>query len=336
MIFKAGLIAFFLSALSAFLVSRLGSRISLIDIPNERSSHLQPIPCGGGIGIWLSFILTSLLIPFPSLFTLHSSFFTLMAGIVGLLGLIEDRYELPSKARLISQLVLSVAIVILYSKILLITFLSLLPMSLLLFLFWVAFISGTANFYNFMDGINGIAGLTGIVGFGLLAVFSALVARESYVFSMSIALVSGCLGFLPFNFPKAKVFMGDVGSVFLGFIFGSFVVGLSENINIFICLIMFLCTFYADTIVTIFYRWHRGENLMQAHRSHLYQYMSNELKIPHWKVSIGYAVIQLIFGLMAIWAYNKNIILQTLIIAIFGVLFITVYNKVKKISPKAI
>ena len=75
---------------------------------------------------------------------------------------------------------------------------------------------------------------------------------------------------------------------------------------------------------------------MQAHRSHLYQYMSNELKIPHWKVSIGYAVIQLIFGLMAIWAYNKNIILQTLIIAIFGVLFITVYNKVKKISPKAI
>ena len=98
------------------------------------------------------------------------------------------------------------------------------------------------------------------------------------------------IDFLPFNFPKAKVFMGDVGSIFLGFVFASFVVKLSITINIFLCMVMFLCTFYADAAITIYYRWKRGENLMQAHRSHLYQYLSNELKLPHWKVTLVFLV----------------------------------------------
>ena len=117
---------------------------------------------------------------------------------------------------------------------------------------------------------------------------------------MSMILAAGCTGFLPLNFPKAKVFMGDVGSIFLGFVFASFVVKMSVTINIFLCMIMFLCTFYADAVITLYYRWKRGENLMQAHRSHLYQYLSNELKLPHWKVTLLYAVVQLCFGAIAV------------------------------------
>ncbi|MEK7847088.1 MAG: UDP-N-acetylmuramyl pentapeptide phosphotransferase, partial [Nitrospinota bacterium] len=243
---------------------------------------------------------------------------------------LEDIFNIPSKLRLLIQFVISTLIVWLISGF------SGSMVEMAIFLFWIIFITGTANFYNFMDGINGIAGLTGIVAFGLVVYFSFYIADDNNIIILSIALMSACFGFLPFNFPKAKVFMGDVGSVFLGFVFGSFVVRLSNNISIFLCLIMFLCTFYADAIITIYYRWKNGENLMQAHRSHLYQYMSNELGLPHWKVSIGYAVVQLIFGFLAIGAYNKNIIWQTLTILIFGVLFITVYNKVKKISPKII
>src|SRR4030065_2464781 len=144
-----------------------------------------------------------------------------------------------------------------------------------LFLFWLIFITATTNFYNFMDGINGIAGLTGLIGFALMAYFAYFMLNDYDLFLMSIILAAGCMGFLPFNFPRARVFMGDVGSIFLGFVFASFVVMFSVRISIFLCLVMFLCTFYADAIVTIYYRCRRGENMMQVHRSHLCQYLSN-------------------------------------------------------------
>src|SRR3972149_8133386 len=96
-----------------------------------------------------------------------------------------------------------------------------------IFVFWIVFITGTANLYNFMDGINGIAGFTGVIGFGLIAYFSYYILNDYNLLLMSLILTAVCIGFLPFNFPKAKVFMGDVGSIFLGFVFASFVVKLS-------------------------------------------------------------------------------------------------------------
>jgi Fuc2NAc and GlcNAc transferase len=128
--------------------------------------------------------------------------------------------------------------------------------------------------------------------------------------------------------------MGDVGSIFLGFVFASFVVRLSVTISIFLCLVMFLCTFYADAIVTIYYRWKRGENMMQAHRSHLYQYLSNELKLPHWQVSLMYAIVQLSFGALAILAYQNGVTLQIVILVVFSSLFVISYSMIKKIKPK--
>ena len=128
--------------------------------------------------------------------------------------------------------------------------------------------------------------------------------------------------------------MGDVGSIFLGFVFASFVVKMSANINIFFCGIMFLCTFYSDATVTIFYRWKRGENLMQAHRSHLYQYMSNELGLPHWKVTLLYAVVQLCFGAIAVAAYQKGLVIQLILLLSFSIVFLVSYNLVKKMKPR--
>lgn len=128
--------------------------------------------------------------------------------------------------------------------------------------------------------------------------------------------------------------MGDIGSIFLGFVFGSFVVKLSANIGIFLCLAMFLCTFYADAIVTIFYRWRRGENLIKAHRSHLYQYMSNELGTPHWIVSLLYALSQFVFGFLALLAYRKGLVWQFMVFVGFGIMFLFTYKVVKNIKPK--
>ena len=151
-------LSFFLSAIFAALVSRLGYSFVLLDNPNERSSHSHPTPRGGWVGIWIAFMLIGI-------FSIKDIFFTMIGGDPGLLGLFEDRFALSSKSRLIIQIGLSASVVYLFSGV---------PASVVamtLFLFWVTFITGTLNFYNFMDGINGIAGLTGVVGFGLIAFF---------------------------------------------------------------------------------------------------------------------------------------------------------------------
>jgi len=152
---------------------------------------------------------------------------------------------------------------------------------------------------------------------------------------MSGVISLSCLGFLPLNFPKAKVFMGDAGSLFLGFVFASFVMKLSTTLATFLCMVMFLCTFYADTMLTLFSRLKKGENIMKAHRSHLYQYLSNELKLPHWKVSLMYSLTQLFFGILALFAYSNGMIWQLALFVLFGICFLITYKVVKNMKPKS-
>jgi Fuc2NAc and GlcNAc transferase len=314
------LLGLFSGIAGSFLVYRYGPQLSFIDMPNQRSSHSEPTPRGGGAGILAALIITAT-------FIFNDMIFTALAGAVGLLGFLDDRFTISSNMRLLFQMLISATAVVLFLG---------LPISLgalMLFLFYVVFITGTANFYNFMDGINGIAGLTGVIGFGLLAFFSSFIANNTEIALLSICLSAGCLGFLPFNFPKAKVFMGDVGSILLGFVFAFFVVKLSVNTRGFICLIMFLCMFYADALVTIFYRWRKGENLLKAHRGHLYQYMSNEMAMPHWKVATIYAIMQLIFGFLALLAYRQGFMWQLTVSGGFAVMFFVTYKIIKNIDP---
>ena len=304
----------------AAIISRFGSYVGLVDTPNERSSHIVPTPRSGGIGIWLGFLFVVIL------FTKYQ-IFAILAGIVGLAGILEDYFSIPQKIRLVLQLSVSAIVAGLFVGI---------PTSILtalLLIFCTIVITGTANFYNFMDGIDGIAGFTGFVGFGFMAVFSFHIVDNHEIALISTALAWGCIGFLPFNFPKARVFMGDVGSVFLGFVFASFTVKLSTDISVLLCIIMFMCMFYADALVTIFYRWRRGENLIMAHRSHLYQYMCNELRIPHWKVSIAYTLAQFVFALLALLAYKQGIIWQIVLFVSFVVMFLFIHKFIKRKNP---
>lgn len=316
-------ISFLLGMLGSAFIAKYGSSLSLVDLPNQRSSHFRPTPRGGGLGILLSVLIIGF-------FGIRNWEFAILAGIVGILGFLEDRFNLSIYLRFLVQLVISVMIVWLYWG----WQGSVLPAAL--FVFWVIFITGTEDFYNFMDGINGIAGLTGVVGFGLLAYYAFFMGDNPDIVLMSLVMLSGCVGFLPFNFPKARVFMGDVGSTLLGFVFAAFVLKLSTTINAFLCVTMFLYTFYADAIVTIFYRWICKESLMKAHRSHLYQYLCNELKVSHWKVSALYAVCQLVIGLLAIWAYKMGLSFQIVLYAVCWILFIYLYRLIKRIKPRKV
>jgi Fuc2NAc and GlcNAc transferase len=309
-----------LSASGAIIVYKYGYRIGLIDVPNMRSSHASPTPSSGGLGIWLTLLVIEC-------FVTKNYAIAVITCLIGLSGLLDDRFNLSPKIRLAFQLAVSSVAVYIFSQV---------PDSIagiFVFLFWIVFVTGTMNFYNFMDGINGIAALTGLVAFSLLAYFAYFMANDMDIALMSIAMSAGCLGFLPFNFPKSKVFMGDVGSLLLGFIFALFVVKFSRDIYLFVCLVMFLSTFYADAVVTIFYRWKRGENLMQAHRSHLYQHMSNEWGLSHWVVSLLYAIIQLGVGLLSLFALEKGLIWQLAVFAGFGIFFMVSYKWVINMKP---
>jgi len=132
------------------------------------------------------------------------------------------------------------------------------PMYVLIPVFPV-FVVGTANYYNFMDGINGIAGITGVIGLGLLGWFAAVEATDPRFITLSVCMSLACLGFLPFNMPTAKVFMGDVGSILLGLVFAGMVVWLSRSFFDFVCGVAFLFPFYADELTTLVVRIKDGE-----------------------------------------------------------------------------
>ncbi|MBW1708180.1 MAG: glycosyltransferase family 4 protein [Deltaproteobacteria bacterium] len=278
----------FLGAAGAWMVANWGSRLSLLDQANQRSSHEGIVPKGGGIGVLAAFLVVSWALGLPLIFWV-------CVGLTSLLSLYGDRRELSPKIRLSLQFLAGVGLVLGmvnwagfgWGRYLLIPFLS-------------VFVVGTANYYNFMDGIDGIAGITGVVGFGLLAWFAVSHQASPRFLTLSICMGLACLGFLPFNMPKARVFMGDVGSVLLGFVYAGLVIGLSRSLEDFLVLCSFLFPFYADELTTEYVRLRDGENLLKPHRRHVYQLLANEMGVSHWKVSVGYGVLQAMVGIGAL------------------------------------
>ena len=272
-----------LSGAGAWAVSRFALRCNLIDVPTDRSSHSVSTPKGGGVGILAAFVLASALLGIsPGIW--------IPAAVVSLVSLYGDRYGLSPKIRLFAQF--AAAALFLYMAGPQAGFLPSVTAWLLLFIF----IAGTANFYNFMDGINGIAGITGVIGFGFLAFYSFQWGGDAPLTALALCVSLSCLGFLPFNIPGARVFMGDVGSVLLGFLFAQMVVLFSKSLLDFVCLISFIFPFYADEITTMGMRLKSRDDLVMPHRRHLYQLLANELGIPHWKISVGYGLFQLAVG----------------------------------------
>src|ERR1035437_3303374 len=283
-------IACVLGALGALFVGKYGGMCGLLDKPCERSSHVKVTPKGGGLGILVGFLVIAYVLRPPFSFWLP-------AAIVSVLSLFGDRVHLSQLLRLSIQSLCAFSLVagcLLQNQTQPHWVSWILTAALCAAL--AVYAVGTANFFNFMDGINGIAGLTGLVGFAGLAFYAHYVRGIStgHVPLLSLCLGAGCLGFLPFNCPKARVFLGDVGSILLGFLFAGCVIVLSDSLLDFVCLNSFLFPFYADELSTMMVRIRSRDNLLQPHRRHVYQILANQMGIPHWKVSVLYVVMQLV------------------------------------------
>lgn len=267
------------------LVPRYLTRAGFLDLPGERSSHARPTPKGGGVGLVLAFAWVAVATGLAPLFWLP-----LLA--LAILSFANDLRHISAGLRLVAQFV--AALLALGGA------LWMGHASWPAFLLFPAlfFVVATTNCYNFMDGINGIAGITAVVAFACLLLFGG--AADTPLFYPIMAVIGALLGFLPFNLPRARLFMGDVGSIFIGFLFALTVCLLAGSWTEFLVFASFLFPFYADEAVTVVERLWRGESLLAPHRRHLYQFLANERGIAHWKVSTAYAVIQIFVALLVV------------------------------------
>jgi Fuc2NAc and GlcNAc transferase len=307
-------ISFVIGLVGSFLVAHRGFYWGLVDSPTERSSHRIPVPKGGGIGILIVFFVGSLWWQIP--WTLW-----IPVCIVSLVSLLADYRDVSFKIRLAVQ-VGSAAIFsgsVFFGRS---TSELSAGITVLLFVFGVFYITATANYYNFMDGINGIAGLTGTIAFSCLGLFGLFEGKDIAWVAPAFGIAVACAGFLPLNFPRAKVFMGDVGSVLLGFLFASWVLWFSQSLLEFVVLTSFLFPFYVDELSTLIVRIKDGDRLTKAHRRHIYQILVNQAGLSHAVTTVFYGFIQIVVAILAWLAMREGLLLLAgLLIFLSGLFF---------------
>jgi UDP-N-acetylmuramyl pentapeptide phosphotransferase/UDP-N-acetylglucosamine-1-phosphate transferase len=245
-------------------------RHAVLDRPNARSSHATPLPRGGGLGL----IFVVILVWAAAAAWLDSAppaFPAVMAGVVilAVISWLDDvRGGMPVVARLTTQ-VIAVAVALLAFPDAGLVFQGVLPLSLdrlVAAFLWIWFI----NLFNFMDGIDGITGVeTASLGTGL-AVVAWLAGLAASQVAWPALLAAAALGFLAWNWAPAKIFLGDVGSIPLGFVLGWLLLSAATQGQWLAAAILPL-TYLADATITLVRRLMCGDNIWRAHRSHFYQ-----------------------------------------------------------------
>ncbi|MFA6086665.1 UDP-GlcNAc--UDP-phosphate GlcNAc-1-phosphate transferase [Mucilaginibacter sp.] len=287
---------------------KLANRYNIIDHPNHRSSHTKVTIRGGGIIFSMALLLS------PVYLGWHYGYFLIGLFLVSAISFIDDIKTIGNGIRISVHLI---AVILLFYQLNMYS----LP------LYWVVIgfvvVIGTINAINFMDGINGITGAYGLITLGMLYYINASVINFTSSDFLLLAILA-VLVFIFFNFrTKAKCFAGDVGSVSLAFIILFFLLQLilkTNNLNY----ILLLLVYGLDTATTIFFRIIRKEKISEAHRSHFYQFLVNEKKLPHLLVAVIYAVSQGLINIILIVFLSQTIYTLLVLIFISIVLFICI------------
>lgn len=284
------------SLLLTWLLRRYALAASLIDTPNARSSHSVPTPRGGGVAIVLTFLLAVPALALSGLVSWAWAWALLGAGAgVAVLGFMDDHGHIAARWRLLGHFSAAIWALLFIG--------GLPPMEFfghtvelgwfghviaVLYLVWLL------NLYNFMDGIDGIASVEAIcVCLGMCAIYW-VVAAEQLVW-LPLVLSMAVLGFLYWNFPPARIFMGDAGSGFIGVTLGvlSLQAGWVSSQLLWAWLVM-LGVFIVDATFTLIRRLLRGDKVYEAHRSHAYQFASRHMG-SHRPVTLAVLVINIVW-----------------------------------------
>ncbi len=278
-----------LSAAAVWAMTRVGA----LDVPGARSSHAVPTPKGGGVGIVLAFLVgTAMLYRYAAFSRIADPYFraVMVAALaIAVVAFMDDLLSWPASVKLGAQVA---AALLAIGGGLSLSFLRL-PGFGTVQLGWlgpvltVAWIVAATNAMNFIDGLNGLAaGVTAITCL-VLALTGAWLGA-SFIYFAALILLAGVAGFLPFNFPRARIFMGDVGSQFCGFLLAVLAVtaGRFEAVELSVAIVpMLLAGVLFDVAYTLLRRLLAGEPLAKAHRGHLYQ-IANRSGMPAVAVTL--------------------------------------------------
>jgi Fuc2NAc and GlcNAc transferase len=293
---------FCVSWISIFFYTKVAIKVGILATPNNRTSHEISKPSGGGIVFSIIFLLCIFVM---WLLRLLSEELMIILGVGGffatLLGFLDDKNNIRAKNKLILQIILSLFAIFFLEGGPLVSF-DIMPEILavilsILFLVWVI------NAYNFMDGIDGMASSGAIFSSFLIAITVSLSGNLTDIALLLFLLATIISAFLTFNWPPAKIFMGDAGSVFLGYIFGvlTLYTSINNEVSFFTWMIAF-SYFIADTSVTQFLRLILVKKWYLPHRSHAYQNIARITK-SHLKPTFGVILYNIFWALpLGIWS----------------------------------
>jgi len=285
-------VTLFASAFLTGLIRRYALKSGLLDTPNPRSSHEQAMPRGGGLSIVLTFVVVLVFVR-VTMFLPENVFYALLVGsiLIAGIGFLDDHRHIPALHRVFVHV--AAAALFLY-------LLGGLPplqlgahsidLGLAGNLFAVVFLVWLTNLFNFMDGIDGIAAAEAIF---IVAAAIVIGGAESgrYLLLLEIALLASCIGFLIWNWPPARIFMGDVGSGFLGLALGMLAI-ISTDLKVLPLWTWLILAgiFIVDATITVIRRMISGKEWYTAHRSHAYQRAARRYK-SHKRVTLGVSAI---------------------------------------------
>jgi Fuc2NAc and GlcNAc transferase len=235
LLFLSGLLSWLLLW---WLVPVLSKRLP--DIPNARSSHRSPTPRGGGLAF---VVVATLLTPFFAQGA--TAWIPVVCAPLALVGVLDDRFDLPALWRYLAQIFTAMTLIAMAT----------LPLPLWSLPLVLLTVTAIINFFNFMDGLDGLVSSCAAV---------LMLASGQWI------LAGALLGFLLWNWSPARIFMGDVGSTYLGAVFAGLVLQRQQPLQA-LMLLLVATPLLADAFICVLRRWHAGQQIFQAHRLHLYQ-----------------------------------------------------------------
>jgi Fuc2NAc and GlcNAc transferase len=287
------IVLFIFSFALTYFIKNYAIKKSLIAQVNERSSHSVPTPHGGGIAISITWFIGITYLYFDNQLE-ASLFYTLLIGIIiSIVSFLDDIYELSPKIRLLTQGGVAILAIALLGGLQTLEFgLFSIENQIVTNLFAFLMIIWFINLYNFLDGINGYAGSEAV----FLSFAGFLLFNENYLLVLSVA----SLGFLYWNWNKAKIFMGDVGSTLLGYNIAVFTLYFAnqEASNLWVWIILF-AVFWFDATLTLLRRKQNGEKLSQAHKKHAYQRLTqygwSHYKVTNWSIALNILLFLIVY-----------------------------------------
>lgn len=284
-------------------------RKNLLDIPNFRSSHSDPTPRGGGIAIVVAFYCGMVMMLLPQSQSITPLPTVLLSGLfIALIGYWDDHRHIPAGWRLLVHILTSAGALYLIKPLLLFDFTDVsINQGLFSYLLACIFLVWMLNLFNFMDGIDGLAGSEAVFISSAASFISLLCLSdptEGQINFVYLLLIFACanLGFLLWNWPPAKIFMGDVGSGFIGFLLGVFALE-SASIHLLPLWSWLILSgiFLTDATITLMRRILRGKRWYVAHRSHAYQQAAGILG-NHRRVTASTIAINILWLFPLAWS----------------------------------